>query len=347
MSTFLPNKTLIIRMSSIGDIVLTTPLIRTFKKKFPDGRLDFVIRKEFADLLRYNPYIDTLYEFNAQSGIVGLRRLAEQMQHTGYDLIIDAHNNLRSRFIRRRCKAKKIVRINKRIVPRFFLIKFKWKLYRDNVHVVDRYIEPVVQFGVHNDYQGLELHIPDTIREHVSRQFTGIKSVRKTIVALCPSAKHYTKRWLKEYYVELAEKLVRDYNACIVILGGPEDHAYCEDLKRLIGGEHVLNVAGEVTLLQSAAVLDHCDAVVTNDTGLMHIAAARKRNVVAVFGPTVRELGFFPYGNKSTVIEHTNLSCRPCSHIGTHKCPKGHFRCMKEVSPGRVLAAVHQYISKM
>jgi lipopolysaccharide heptosyltransferase II len=331
-------------MSSIGDIILTSPLIRSFKKRFPDSTLDFVVREEYADLLRYSPYIDTLHVFNTRTGFTGLRAFAERLRHIKYDLIIDAHNNLRSRFIRRKVRAGKSVRINKRTVQRFFLIKFKWNFYRDNVHVVDRYIEPVKQFGVSNDNEGLELFIPDEIQEHVSRQFTELKKDRQTITAICPSAKHYTKRWLKEYYVELAQKLVSKYGSYIVILGGPEDHAYCEDLRRLIGEEHALNLAGNVTLLQSAAVLDHCDAVVTNDTGLMHIASARRRNVVAIFGPTVRELGFFPYGNNATVVEHTGLACRPCTHIGSNKCPKTHFRCMKEIPPDRVIGALSRFI---
>lgn len=344
MKTFIPDKTLVIRMSSIGDIVLTTPLIRTFKSRFPESTLDFLVKKEFADLLRYNPYIDTLYEFDSRGGVDGLRRLTERLRRIKYDLVIDAHNSLRSRYIRRKLKPPKKVKIHKRIIPRFFLINFKLNLYRDDVHVVDRYIEPVNRFGVQNDDLGPELFVPETILDHVSEQFKELKTGRKSIIAICPAAKHYTKRWLKEYYVELASMLVSEFNSYIVILGGPEDYAYCEDIKRLIGNDSTLNLAGTVSLLQSAAVFDHCDAVVTNDTGLMHIATARKRNVVAVFGPTVRELGFFPYDRNSTVIEHTDMPCRPCSHIGSRRCPKKHFRCMKEIRPARVLEAIRHYI---
>lgn len=344
MSTFIPDKTLFIRMSSIGDIILTTPALRSFKKKFPRSRLDFIVRREFAELLRHNPYIDNLYEFNTQTGLAGLQKLCERLKPAGYDLIVDAHNNLRSRYIRKRVPSRKTVRINKRIIPRFFLVNFKWQIYKDNVHVVDRYMEPLRSFGVVNDNKGLELHIPRETTANIAGEFRKIKSERTTIAALCPSAKHYTKRWLKEYYVELAGKLVKDFNAYIIMLGGPEDRAYCEDMRRLIGEEHVINVAGEVTLLQSAAILDHCDVVVTNDTGLMHIAVARQRNVVAIFGSTVKEFGFFPYGLNSTVVEHPDLPCRPCTHIGLHKCPKKHFRCMKEVTPDMVFDAVRRYV---
>jgi len=346
MSFSTPNKTLFIRISSIGDIVLTTPLVRSFKKKFPNSRLDFIVRKEFANLLRYNPHIDTLYELNTQTGLAGLRTLCDSLNEVGYDLVVDVHNSLRSRYIRRRIKARKTVRINKRIIPRFFLINFKWQLYRDSVHVVDRYIETVQSFGVVNDNEGLEIHIPSSISDHIASQFQKLKENQRPVIAICPAAKHYTKRWLKEYYVELSEKLIDEYNACMVILGGPEDRAYCEDTRLLIGEEHAMNVAGELSLLQSAAVFDQCDFVVTNDTGLMHIAAARKKNLIAIFGPTVRELGFFPYGTNSKVIEHPDLSCRPCTHIGSNECPKKHFRCMKEITPDQVFEAIQQFAEK-
>ncbi len=344
MTTFIPDKTLFIRMSSIGDIVLTTPMLRSFKKKFPQSRVDFIVRKEFAELLRYNPHIDALYEFNAQTGLAGLRKLCDELRPVEYDLLVDAHNSLRSRYIRRRVPARKKVRINKRVIQRFFLVKLKWQVYRDNVHVADRYLEPLQPFGVTNDGEGLELHIPEEMKKRIADEFGKLKRERITIAALCPSAKHYTKRWLKEYYVELAEKLIRNYNAYIVILGGPEDQSYCEDIRRLIGEERTLNVAGEVSLLQSAAILDHCDVVLTNDTGLMHIAVARKRKVVAIFGSTVKEFGFFPYGENNTVVEHPDLSCRPCTHIGLHKCPKQHFRCMKDITPDTVFDVVRQYV---
>jgi lipopolysaccharide heptosyltransferase II len=340
MASFIPSKTLVIRLSSIGDIVLTTPLLRSFRKRFPDCGVDYVVKKEFADLLKYNPHIDTVHPFDARGGIDELRRLREQLRENRYELVIDLHNNIRSRFIRRKLRARKIVTIDKRMVPRFFLIKMKWNLYRDSVHVVDRYLETVEPFGVRNDDEGLELAVPQIIREHVADQFGPLGRERPFLIGLCPSAKHYTKRWLKEYYVRLAVMLVREYGACIVLFGGPDDRAYCEDIRRLIGTENTINVAGEVTLLQSAAIMDHCTAVVTNDTGLMHIAAARKRNLIAIFGPTVRELGFFPYGTRSTVIEHPDLSCRPCTHIGSNACPKKHFRCMKEITPDRVFSAV-------
>lgn len=344
MKAFIPNKTLVIRLSSIGDIVLTTPFLRSFKKQFPHCRVDYVVKKEFADLLRYNPYIDHLYEFNSDSGFAGLRRFVSELRQQQYDLIVDLHNSLRSKYIRRRVRAKKVRRISKREIQRFLLIKFKMNVYRNTVHVVDRYIETVEDFGVRNDNDGLELIIPEHYHSHVAEQFEPLKQERRFLVAICPAAKHYTKRWLKEYYVKLSEMLIDTCGVYIVILGGPEDKAYCEDIRRLIGVEHAVNVAGELKLLQSAAVLDQCDVVVTNDTGMMHIAAARKRKIVAIFGPTVRELGFFPYGTENIVVEHDNLSCRPCTHIGSNSCPKGHFRCMRDLLPTRVYEATERML---
>jgi lipopolysaccharide heptosyltransferase II len=345
MKPFVPDKTLAIRMSSIGDIVLTTPFIRSFKNRFPGSRLDFVVRKEYAELLRHDPNIDTLYEFDAGTGVGGLRTLAGRLRAERYDLVADLHNSLRSRYIRRRLRARKIVKINKRTLARYFLVRFGKNLYRDSVHVADRYIETVARFDVENDGGGLELHIPEGTSAGIGGQMEELKRMRPLLVGMCPSAKHFTKRWPREYYVQLSRKLADTYGAYTVLLGGPEDRAYCEDIRRLIGENDAVNLAGELTLLQTAAVFDHCGIVVTNDTGLMHIAAARKRPLAAVFGPTVRELGFFPYGTRSEVVEHPDMPCRPCSHIGTNECPKRHFRCMKDVRPDRVFDAVGRLLA--
>jgi lipopolysaccharide heptosyltransferase II len=169
------------------------------------------------------------------------------------------------------------------------------------------------------------------------KKLSAINPGSKKIIALCPSAKHFTKRWPKEYFTDLGIHLIRQFGVRVLLLGGPEDYAYNEDIRRLISVDDTINLAGEFSLLQSAAAMDHCELVVSNDTGLMHIAAARRRNLIALFGPTVEELGFFPYGESSYVVEHGNMPCRPCSHIGSNVCPKGHFRCMKELHPDMVL----------
>lgn len=150
--------------------------------------------------------------------------------------------------------------------------------------------------------------------------------------------------WLKERFAEVAVEVVQVHNAKVLLFGGSEDINRCTEIAEFVnttvGSEAAINLAGKLSLLETASALDFCDVVLCNDTGIMHLAAARQRNVVAIFGPTVKEFGFFPYGIHAVVVEHSDLPCRPCTHIGSAQCPKGHFRCMRDITVDQVLKAI-------
>jgi heptosyltransferase-2 len=334
------HKILIIRLSSIGDIVLATPLVRVLRKKFQDSQIDFIVKKEFSELLRYNPHITNLIELDTSKGFKELLRLKHQILKEKYDLIIDIHNNFRSVFLRTFSGAK-VVKINKRVFKRFLLIKFKINLYKNAIPVAERYIETVTRFSIKNDNQGLDIFVPAEII-NVAKNKINFSS-ENFYIAIAPSAKHETKRWPAERFAQLADKLIEKFNAKIILLGGIEDREICARVKSTMHGEPI-NLCGETTLLESAGVLSLCKLLVTNDSGLMHIGSAVKTKVVAIFGSTVKEFGFFPYGTKSIVVEKP-ISCRPCSHIGRSKCPKGHFNCMLSIQVDDVFKACEKIIS--
>ncbi len=342
MRTFIPNKTLVIRLSSIGDIILTSPFIRCFRKAFPETTIEYAVKREFVSLVRFNPHIDRLHEFDAREGFDGLKNFKRTLAGERYDLVVDLHDSLRSRYLRRLQGNPAVAVIRKRKLLRFLLIRFKLNVYKRVVPVTKRYIESVEAFGVADDFSGPELFIPAEVLRDIAGQMAKIRPHGTTLIAFCPSAKHFTKRWPKDYFVAMARHLGGSGNVRIVLLGGAEDASYVEDIRRLIGGDTAVNLAGKLTLLESAAVMDHCELVISNDTGLMHMAAARKRNLIALFGPTVKEFGFFPHGESSHVLEHPDMPCRPCSHIGSNTCPKGHFKCMKEITPERVLRYINE-----
>ncbi len=320
------QKILIIRLSSIGDIVLSTPLIRVLRNKFPNSQIDFIIKKEFSELLKYNPNLTNLIEFNTENGFKELLRLKRQILKENYDLIIDIHNNLRSIFLRMFTGAH-VVRINKRVFKRFLLVKFKINLYKNAIHVVDRYIETLSNFSIKNDNQGLEIFVPEDTIEIAKNKINF--SDKNLYIAIAPSAKHETKRWLPERFAQLGDKLAEKFKAKIILLGGKEDEDRCRFVEEMMVSKPI-NLCGKTTLLESAAVLSMCKLLVTNDSGLMHIGSAMKTKIVAIFGSTVKEFGFFPYGVENIVIEK-NIPCRPCSHIGRNKCPEGHFKCMRDI----------------
>jgi lipopolysaccharide heptosyltransferase II len=340
------HRTLIIRLSSVGDIILSSLMVRMLRKRFPASTIDFLVKQEYADLMRYNPAISRVIEFPSDGGIADLRRVHTQIHAAPYDLLIDIHSSLRSRYL---CFGHaRVVRIKKRKIARFMLVKAKWDIYDwfgGAPGVAERYLETVRSLGVENDGNGLEVFFPQAAAAHAEKVLVeaGIQSQR-TLIGICPSARHSNKMWLKERFAETAATLAREHRGAVLLFGsGNHEETRCQEVKTMIEqptqGIPVLNLAGRLSLLETAAMMDRCSIVVTNDSGLMHLATARKRKVVTIFGPTVRELGFFPYGTTSTVIENISLSCRPCTHIGLPYCPKGHFKCMNDIHAVQVIDA--------
>ena len=346
MSFPLYNKTLILRLSSIGDILLTSPLLRIFRKAVGnDVRVDFVVKKEFAELINSNHHLSIVHELDRSKGLSGLRELKERLREEQYDLIIDIHDNLRTRYLRSFIGAKKIVVMNKRQFERWVLVNLHRNIYKDKVHVADRYIETVREFGIENDGKGLEIFIPDTTLFSISGKIAKLRlNLYNSVIGICPGAKHFTKRWQKEKFAEVGVRVAKELNAKIILFGGKAEFDDCnfvaQYINEKVSADTATNFAGEFSLLETAAAMEFCDVVLTNDSGLMHLATAKQKNVIAIFGSTVKEFGFAPYGTDSVVIERQNLACRPCSHIGRADCPKKHFHCMKEIGAEEVWVAV-------
>jgi lipopolysaccharide heptosyltransferase II len=346
------NKTLIIRFSSVGDIILSSLLIRTFRKQFPECQLDFLVKKEFAELVDQNPHITNVLTFPGQGSFDALRQLRSTIRQAHYGLIIDIHDSLRSRYI---CAgAQRVVRINKRKLARYLLVKCgidRYAALGGAPSVALRYLEPVSDIGVNDDGKGLEFFFSEEIGRKVRSMVQGSGfGAREEFIGICPSAKHNTKMWLKEGFAEAASALSTQQNLPIVLFGsGNDEVTRCQEIEFLI--HHLnpeiktLNLAGKISLPETAAMMDYCSRVITNDTGLMHIAAARKRNIVAIFGPTVKQFGFFPFGTQSAVVENAGLDCRPCTHIGGASCPEGHFKCMNDITVDQVIASANTLLS--
>jgi heptosyltransferase-2 len=321
-------------------------LVRVLRRRFPHAQIDYLVKAEFSELIRYNPYLTHVLEFPRGGTFADLAEMRRQVLATRYDLIVDIHDSLRSRYI---CLGtKRVVRINKRKLARFLVVMLKWNLYPHlggSPGVAERYLETVSNLGISNDDKGLEMFVPREAEETACNElFAAGIGPEQAIIGICPSAQHNTKVWLKERYAEAASALALRYGAAIVLFGSKGEEQRCGEIETIIRTQSpascVANLAGRLSLLETAAAMDRCSLVITNDSGLMHIAAARKRKLVAIFGSTVKEFGFFPYGSESVVVENGSLKCRPCSHIGLPACPKGHFKCMNEISTDRVVRSV-------
>jgi lipopolysaccharide heptosyltransferase II len=339
------SKILIIRFSSIGDIILASHLTRCVRLAYPDAQIDFLLRKDFAELVKYNPHISNVIEFDTSTNFKALRKLANRIKEEKYDTVIDIHNSLRSRFIRLTSGSEYKFSIKKRTIARFCLINFHWNFYNTVVPNAQKYLECALSLSVKDDGKGLDIFISDEINSKVSDKLNGLQLNKyKVIIGAAPSAKHNTKKWLADRYIKLFVRMINEHHAFVMVFGGKGDKFETDQIvfsiNEIVGRKAAINFAGEFSLLENAAAFDSCNVVVTNDTGLMHLASARKRKVVAIFGPTVKEFGFFPFRIENIVVERNNLNCRPCTHIGSEECPKKHFKCMKDVSTDYVYKSV-------
>ncbi len=333
-----PKHIVVIRLSSIGDILLATPLLRVLRRRFPATRIDGIVKTAYADLLRTNPHIDHLWTLDPARGRAGLETLGETLAALSCDLVIDIHKNFRSLALRRHIRSARAVVLKKYYLKRWLLVKTGWNLYRDVVPVHRRYIDTVSAWGVRDDGQGLEFYVDPAAAVPMRARLAPLLQGRR-VVGMAPGAGFATKRWPAENYLQLARRMLQEQGAAVMLLGGPGDAGITAAISAELGaGVH--DLAGQLSLMESAAALTHCDLLVTNDTGLMHLASALQVPLLALFGPTTRELGFFPLGTRSRVLEVEALSCRPCTHMGNHRCPKKHFRCMREITVDVVASCV-------
>ena len=334
-------KILILRFSSIGDILLTSPFIRQVRTKYPQAQIDYVIKSKFSELIKYNPHLTNIYEFGEPHAET-LKLLIDKINPDRYSYIFDLHNNLRSNIVRYRIHADKKYHIRKNKIEQKLLIWFKKNLYKKITSIPERYLAVGKAAGIVDDNGGLEIFWPDQTGQKVRKllQQEGL-DLEKPIIGLVPGAGFFTKRWPLEYFLELVRRIEGEYQ--IVVLGGKNETGLGEVLA---SSGKIHNFAGNLSLLETAIALSLMKLIITNDSGLMHMATAVKTPVVAIFGSSVKELGFFPYRGKSIVLENAELNCRPCSHIGREDCPRDHFKCMREIVPDNVYDAVMEILGK-
>lgn len=339
-----PVRILLIRLSSIGDIILTTPLIRLLQQRFPGAELDFVIKKRFTDLVKANPHLNHIYAYDESLGFADLARIRRAIRQRRYEVVLDLHKNLKSLFLTAGLTGCRLWRLQKFGLKRFLLVYLKWNWYREIVPVYRRYIDTAASLQVRDDGLGPEFFLASETKAQVLRLLSAENlAPGRPAIAIAPGAGFFTKRWLPDRFARVAHDLQRNLGAQILIIGGTQDQSWATEIKNQLNGP-VLNLAGRLSLMETACVLAQCDLLIANDSGMMHLASALGIKVVAIFGATVAEFGFFPFAAQSRVLQRP-LRCRPCSHIGSHKCPQGHFRCMKEIQTDQVYQAVMELMT--
>lgn len=344
------RKILVIRFSSIGDIVLTTPVIRCLKNQIQDVEIHVLTKKKFSNLYKTNPYINKVYEYDDS-----LKKNIQELKLENYDYVVDLQKNKRSVRVSRalRCPHSSFPKLNFR---KFLLSAFKINIMPD-IHIVDRYFKAVEKLGVKNDYQGLDFFITEKNNYDINLM---PKNFQNAYCAFVIGGTYKTKILPASKIVEIIKKI----NKPVVLLGGPDDVERAEEIiygvyslqsnddrhcsqdsssnSQILkfSDSQILNLVGKINLEQSASIVKNADSVLTNDTGLMHIAAAFHKNIVSVWGNTVPELGMYPYlpkePEKCHIVECKDVRCRPCSKLGFKECPKKHFRCMMEIDVEKI-----------
>ena len=330
-----PLKFLIIRFSSIGDIVLTTPVIRCIKQQIPNAIIHFVTKRQYASIVESNPYVDKVIKLDSSWLL-----MMHQLKIENYDYVIDLHHNLRTLRIKYQLKAKSFS-FNKINIEKWLRTVFKINLLPKK-HIVDRYFDTVKSFDIVNDEKGLDFFISE--KDMVPLTDLPMSHVFGFITVVIGAA-HSTKRLPTTKIIELCNKI----NHPIILLGGKEDNEIGELIFNAVG-QKIYNACGKFNLNESADLVRQSKIVITHDTGLMHIAAALQKPTLSIWGNTIPEFGMTAYyGNAeitNQIFEVKNLSCRPCSKIGFDVCPKKHFKCMEMQTIDKIVHSVQNLLTQ-
>jgi lipopolysaccharide heptosyltransferase II len=323
-------KILIVRFSSIGDIILTTPVIRKLKQKYPDGQIDILVLSKFKDAITGNPNIDEvlLFEKENNKGIKGIKAyVKENLKDRNYDLVIDLHSKLRSKLISF-FLGKKTYRYKKRKFWKTLLVKLRIIKYIPDDTIVKRYFTALENLDVEYENEELDFNFFEKEVEKVSKY--------NNYVVFAPGASKETKKWPGEYFAELGKKINNEYGKKILLVGSKAEYEELESIRVGIG-EACENLGGKLTLKDTGALMARAFFVLTNDSGPFHIARGVKADTYVIFGPTSPNM--FDFKGNSTLI-YLGEKCSPCSLHGDAVCPKQHFNCMKNIEAKKVFEII-------
>lgn len=332
-------RVLIIHTAFIGDIVLSTPLIKKIKESYKDCHITYVTTPVGAEILKNNPNINEIIKYDkrgAHKGLKGIFNLGKRLRYGNFNIVITPHRYMRSSFLA--WLSRSPVRLGyDNAAGKFFFTK---KIHYDKTkHEVEKLLSFINSKETNDKRYDIELFPSKENIQKIDKIWEEKQIKTNKVVTLAPGSKWFTKQWPVEYFNELIEELSRDKEIKIIVVGGKDE------MKLPIKKDLVIDLRGKTTLLDLAEVLKRSDIVVTNDSSPVHIASAfEQTRVLAIFGPTVKEFGFFPWSKNSEVLEIKNLSCKPCGIHGGNECKEGHFKCMKDITPSVVLEKIRDYL---
>lgn len=328
-------RVLVVRFSALGDVVLTLPVLRALRERFPQARIHFLTKRRYAELFSHEPDVSRLITWEEGWGLQALLRLGLSLRRFRYEILVDLQSSPRSRILSLLIGARQTVRFRKPVLARSLLVEWGILWLSKTLSVMERYLECLRPLGVSPPKAGTSLAISPQAREK-ARTLLGLRGW----FGMAPGAGVSTKRWMPSGFSGAAKRIHQNTSWDPVFLGGMDEASLAEEI-RLTVSPSALNLCGKLSLMETAAVLENLHLFVTNDTGLMHLACAVGVPVVALFGPTVEEFGFSPLGGptaRARVISK-NLPCRPCHPHGPSHCYVGTHACMRDISPEEVSQA--------
>jgi len=344
-------KILIIRFSSFGDVLQTLSVVGALRKHWPESEIHWVTRSEFLPLIEYHPHLNQAWGLNKARGFNGLLQMGETLHLENFDLIYDAHNNLRSYFlclylfvralISHPSQVPNILRRSIRRWKRFLLFRFRINQFQQPFSGQRDLLEPLKDWNISDQPPPTpQLFLPPETNLSLNKKSSFMDS---PFVALAPSAAYELKRWPISHWKSLVEKwLTFDKKINFVLLGGPEDH-FLEELKQ-IHPERIFNLAGKLSLSESAAMVKQSILLIANDTGLLHVGEQFGHPTIALMGPA--PFGF-PSRTDSTKIMELQLSCRPCSKHGQGPCTNSQYQlCLVGITPEMVFEAAQKKLEQ-
>ncbi|MBD3226346.1 MAG: lipopolysaccharide heptosyltransferase II [Caldithrix sp.] len=326
------NKILIIQTAFIGDTILVTPLIRAARHFFPQTQIDIMVIPQTAPLLDNNPHIQHIIRFDKRDQKrKAFVQTLKQLRATNYDLALAPHSSMTSALLMKCSGIPRRIGFNRHFARYLLTDRID---YLANQLEIDRNLQLMSVFTAKPFDRQTELFPLTEDFENVRNMLSkgGQVPIR---IGIAPGSVWPTKRWPQSYFITLTDLLDR-HNAQCIFIGSRHEQTLCRSIIEKSGAQHAVNLAGKLSLLESAAAIQQCSVVVTNDSGALHIANAMQTDVYAIFGPTVRSFGFFPFRENDVVFENEHLYCRPCAKHGGKKCPEKHFRCMLEIHPKTV-----------
>ena len=340
-----PKKILIFQTAFLGDVILTLPLLQVLKRNFPNSEIDFVTTPRASEIIKTHPAVNRVILFdkkNEQKGWKGVFKLANKLRKENYEIVFSPHRSFRTSILLFISNIPKRISFDK---SSFSFLYTDLVFYDNSKHEVERNLSLLEKIGITISNKEIpKIGILKTHKEKIDKIILE-NSIGKKIICIAPGSIWNTKRWTPENFAKTIELISQNFNNyTFILIGANEDETLCEQIISQSNNSSAINLAGKLSLIESAELISRAEFLISNDSAPLHIGVAVETKVVAIFGPTVTNFGFAPYGNNHLVIENKNLKCRPCSKHGGDSCPIKTFECMLSLTPEKIFSEIKFFL---